>query len=64
VEGFRYANIGIAVGTVIIAGGVLAFKDSSEAAMQVVAMVGLFTALAVALTLTDRARRRKDKRTQ
>ena len=63
-EGIRYANIGIVVGTAIIVGGVLLFKDSSEAAMQAVAMVGFFVALAVYLVLDERAQRRKKKRAQ
>jgi hypothetical protein len=64
VEGIRYANMGIAVGTAIIVAGVLLFKDSSEAAMQAVAMVGFFAALAVYLVLDVRAQRRKKNRAQ
>lgn len=58
-EGIRYANIGIAVGIAITLAGVLVFRNSSEAAMQAVAMVGLLVALAVSQILNDRAKRRK-----
>ena len=60
-EGIRYANIGIVVGAGIIVAGVLLFKDSSEAAMQAVAMVGFFVALAVYLVLDERSQRRKNR---
>lgn len=63
-EGIRYANIGIVVGTTIIVAGVLLFKDSSEVAMQVVAMVGFFVALAIYLVLDEKAQRRKKNRAQ
>lgn len=63
-EDIRYANIGIAVGIVIAVAGVLAFKDSNEGAMQVVALVGLLTGLFVALALGERAKRRSGKHVQ
>ncbi len=63
-EGIRYANIGMLVGIAIIIGGVLVFKDSSEAAMQAVAMIGFFTGLGVALTLGGRAKRRRRESAQ
>jgi len=63
-EGIRYANIGIAVSTAIIVAGVVVFKDSSEAAMQAVALVGIFTGLAVTVVFDERARRRNGKRPQ
>lgn len=61
---FRDANIGIAVGMTIIVGGVLVFKDSSEAAMQAVAFVGFFSAFAVFHFLDERAKRRDKRRPQ
>lgn len=61
-ESIRYGNIGIGVAAIIIVAGVLVFKDSSEGAMQVSALVGAFTGLAVALILMDRAERRKRRR--
>jgi cytosine/uracil/thiamine/allantoin permease len=64
VEWVRYGNIGIAVGAAITVIGVLVFRDSSEAAMQAVAMIGWFTGLAVALLLDGRARRRKNDQLQ
>lgn len=63
-EGVRYANIGIAVAAAIAIAGVLIFKNSNEAAIQVVALVGLFIGLAVAEGLNSRATRRNEKRTQ
>jgi hypothetical protein len=63
-NGLRYANIGIAVGMTIIIAGVFAFKDSSETAMQAIAMVGFFSAFAVFHFLDERARRRERKRVQ
>jgi hypothetical protein len=63
-EGVRYANIGIVVAATIAIAGVLIFKDSSEAAMQAVALIGLFIGLAVAEGLNSRAKRREEKRTQ
>jgi hypothetical protein len=64
VEWVRYGNIGIAVGVLITIAGVLAFRNSSEAALQAVAMIGWFTGLAVALLLDARARRRKNGQPQ
>lgn len=61
-ESIRYGNIGIGVAAIIIVAGVLVFRGSSEAAMQASALVGAFTGLAVALTLMDRAERRKERR--
>lgn len=63
-EGIRYANIGIAVGVLIVVAGVLAFNDSSEAAMQLTALVGFFSALGVSNALQEWARRRRRKGSQ
>jgi hypothetical protein len=63
-SGFRYANIGLAVGISIMAVGVLLFKDSSEAAMQAVGMVGFFSCFVVFHFLDERAKRRKRKEPQ
>lgn len=63
-EGLRYANIGIAVGVAIIVAGVLIFKDSSEAAMQAVALFGFFAAFVVFHFLDERAKRRGTKEPQ
>ncbi len=63
-EWVRYANIGIAVGVTILAIAVLVFRNSSEAAMQAVAMVGMFIGLGVALFLDERAKKRKEGRPQ
>jgi predicted MFS family arabinose efflux permease len=63
-EGLRYANIGIAVGAVIIIGGGIAFRDAGEGALQAVALIGFFSALAVFSGLASRAKRRERKRIQ
>lgn len=63
-EWVRYANIGIAVGVTILVIAVLVFRNSSEAAMQAVALVGMFIGLGVALFLEERARKRKEGRSQ
>ena len=59
----RYMNIGLGVSVAIILVGVIAFKDS-EAAMQAVALVGMFAGLALGLWLDTRAQRRAGKRAQ
>lgn len=63
-EGMRYANIGIAVTSTIAIAGVLIFKDSSEAAIQAVALVGILIGLAVSQGLDTRSKRRNRKRPQ
>lgn len=60
----RYMRIGLAVSISIMLAGVLAFHDSNEAAMQAVAMVGLFTGLGVAMFLEGRDRKRRTGRRQ
>jgi hypothetical protein len=64
VNGIRYANIGAAVGIAIMGAGVLLFKDSSEAAMQAVALIGFFVGGAVYVVLDERATRREENRSQ
>lgn len=63
-NGVRYANIGVAVATVIIGTGVLLFKDSSEAAIQAVGLVGFVVGAAVYAVLDERATRREEKHPQ
>jgi hypothetical protein len=63
-NGIRYANIGIAVATVIISAGVLIFKDSSEAAIQAVGLIGFIVGAAVYAILDERATRREEKNSQ
>lgn len=63
-ENLRYANIGIAVCVAITISGVLIFKDSGEAALELVGFVSFVSALAVFLILSERARRRKERRLQ
>jgi membrane protein YqaA with SNARE-associated domain len=57
-NGIRYANIGAVVAAAIMVAGVLLFKDSSEAAMQEVAMIGFVVGAAVYYVLDERATRR------
>jgi FtsH-binding integral membrane protein len=60
----RYMNIGLGVTVTIIVAGVVAFRNSSEAAMQAVALVGMIVGFAVGLWLDTRAQRRSGKRAQ
>jgi presenilin-like A22 family membrane protease len=59
VEWVRFGNIGIAVGTAILVVGALVFRNSGEAALQAVGLIGLFAGLAVGLFLDGRARKRR-----
>ena len=63
-NGIRYANIGAAVGIAIIGLGVFLFKDSSDAVIQAVGLVGFFVGGAVYLVLDERASRRRENRSQ
>jgi membrane protein YqaA with SNARE-associated domain len=63
-NGIRYANIGLIVAVAILVIGVLLFKDSSEAAMQAVAMIGFVVGAGVYYILDERATRRDKNRTQ
>ena len=63
-NGIRYANIGVAVGAVIIGAGAFLFKDSSEAAIQAVGFLGFVVGAAVYAVLDERATRREEKRRQ
>jgi hypothetical protein len=61
VNGVRYANIGAAVAIAITVAGVLLFKDSSDAAMQAVAMIGFVVGAAIYVFLDERATRRRER---
>ncbi|HXS34813.1 MAG TPA: hypothetical protein VN758_13675 [Solirubrobacterales bacterium] len=63
-NGIRYANIGAVVAGTIMVIGVILFKDSSEAAMQVTALVGFVVGGAVYYVLDERATRRNKNRAQ
>lgn len=63
-NGIRYANIGAVVASTIMVTGVILFKDSSEAAMQVTALVGFIVGAAVYYVLDERATRRNKNRAQ
>ncbi len=60
----RYMNIGLAVAMTIVIAGVVAFRNSSEAAMQATVLVAMFVGLALGLWLDTRAQRRSSKRAQ
>jgi uncharacterized membrane protein len=63
-DGIRQMNIGIAVAIAFVIAAVLIFKNSSEAAMQAMAMIGMFVGLAVGQGLHTRAKRQKRNRPQ
>ena len=63
-SGIRYANIGAGVGIAIISLGVLLLKDSSEAAIQAVGLVGFIVGAVVYVVLDKRATRREEKHHQ
>jgi len=63
-NGVRYANIGAAVAAAIMVAGVFLFKDSSEAGMQVVAIIGFAVGAAVYYVLDERATRRRKNHLQ
>jgi sugar phosphate permease len=60
-SGFRYANIGLAVAALIIVAGVVAFRNSSEAAMQVTAIAGFVIGFGVYHYLDERAEARRKR---
>lgn len=60
-QSIRHANIGLAVGAVILIVGVFIFRNSSEAAIQAVGLIGMFGGLAVAQGLDERDRRRRER---
>jgi hypothetical protein len=62
--GLRYANIGLAVSMVILVGGVIAFRDSGDGALGVVALATFITAFGVYHFLDERAKRRSRKGAQ
>jgi hypothetical protein len=63
-QSIHYANIGIGVGTLVAIVGSFVFRGSGEGALQLVGLAALFGALAVYLTLQERARRKRRGRSQ
>ena len=61
-QSFRYANIGIGVGTLITFVGAFALRGLGEGALQAVGLVAFFSALGVYFALEERARRRRQSR--
>ncbi|HEX7244033.1 MAG TPA: hypothetical protein VF245_00530 [Solirubrobacterales bacterium] len=60
-DDLRQANISIVVFVVITAIGVFAFRNSGEAALQLVGVVSFVITFAVFFTLQGRAERREGK---
>ena len=58
----RYMNIGLAVATAIVIAGVIAFRNSSTAAMQATVLVAMVVGLALGVWLDTRAQRKNQKR--
>jgi hypothetical protein len=63
-HGLRYANIGLAVSMVVLAIGVLAFRNSGDGAIGAVGMVAFLTAFGVYHFLDERAKQREKNRAQ
>jgi hypothetical protein len=60
----RYMNIGLAVATAIVIAGVIAFRNSSTAAMQATVPIAMVVGLAIGAGLDIRAQRKDNKRAQ
>ncbi len=58
--GVRYANIGIAVGTVYVLVGVLLFRGASNGVIQAIGLSGFLLGGIVYRGLDERARRRRE----
>ena len=59
--GFKYANIGLAVGCTVLVLGVIILRNAGEGAMQALAIGAFVTAMLVYLLLFDWAKRRKQR---
>jgi predicted MFS family arabinose efflux permease len=60
----RNANLGILAAALIAGGGVVIFRNSGEAALQLVGAVAFISAFAVYFTLQGREDRREKKNLQ
>jgi len=60
-DDLRQANIGIAVGVVVMVVGAFLFRNSGEAALQLVGIVSFASAFAVYFVLLGRAERENEK---
>jgi len=60
----RHANIGIAVGAVVLAVGGFVFHDAGDGPLQAVGLVGLASALVVSHALEALANRRERSKGQ
>jgi hypothetical protein len=63
-DGFRQANIGIAVGVAVMAIGTFILRNSGEAALQLVGVASFVSAFAVYFVLLARADKRNEKGSQ
>jgi hypothetical protein len=59
--GLRYANIGLAVGFVILLVGGILLRDAGEGVIQALGMFGFISAFAVYGFLDERAKRRRER---
>lgn len=62
--GVKYANIGLAVATVILVVGCFAFRNSGDSALQAVWVVSFVVGSVVYRGLDERNRRRSERRDQ
>jgi hypothetical protein len=60
-QSFRYANIGIAVGSAVVFGGAFIFRHAGDGALQAVALAGFIVTFTVYNVLDDRARRKRSQ---
>lgn len=63
-QSFRYANVGIGVGTLIALVGVFTLRGLGEGALHAVGLAAMFGGIAVYLALEERAGRNKRKARQ
>jgi len=63
-QSFRYANIGIAAGSVVLCVGAFIFRHAGDGMLQAVAIVGFIVAISVYNGLEGRAKRRSEKSSQ
>lgn len=59
--GMRNANIGLAVGAVILFGGAFLFRHSAEGLVQLTMLAAWISAFAVCFFLDEREKRRRDR---
>jgi hypothetical protein len=63
-DDLRQANIGIAAGVAVMVIGVFLFRNSGEAALQLVGVASFVSTFAVYFALQGRVDRRNEKKSQ